>query len=155
MATPAKRPDSYSQRGPTELWCESRFSTSGMGHLNDLLGRSAISARRCRLSATAISWQPTLWRSCVKSGRVCKRYNPLRHAPRPRPPTPAVPQSPQSRNLRVGPQLPFDIVTGRPENNPGGAPGLELAETCAQFLARAGEAHLLRIGHVHQRVVAV
>jgi hypothetical protein len=74
---------------------------------------------------------------------------------RARPPAPAPPRSPQSRNFRVGPQLPLDIVTGRPEDNAGGAPGLQLGETFAQRLARARERHLLGVGHVHQRVMAV
>src|SRR5437763_16412579 len=65
------------------------------------------------------------------------------------------PPSPQSNNLRVGPQLPFHIVTAGPEDDAGGAAGLELGETFAQFLASAGEGHLFGGGHVDERVMAV
>src|SRR4051794_1090813 len=37
------------------------------------------------------------------------------------------PTSPQSSNPRVGPQLPFHIVTAGPEDDASGAAGLELA----------------------------
>src|SRR5690348_14265033 len=43
--------------------------------------------------------------------------------------------APQSCNLRVGPQLPLDVVTTGPEDDAGGAPGLEVGETFAQLLA--------------------
>jgi hypothetical protein len=45
------------------------------------------------------------------------------------------PPSPQSNNLRVGPQLPLHIVTAGPEDDASGAAGLELGETFAQLLA--------------------
>ena len=67
----------------------------------------------------------------------------------------ASPRSPQSRNLRIGFQLPLDIVTAGPEDDAGGAPGLELDQALPQFLARAGEGHLFGGGHVDERVVAV
>jgi hypothetical protein len=70
-------------------------------------------------------------------------------------PVSAAPRSPQSRDLRVGPQLPLDIITAGPEDDAGGAPGLELRETCAQLLASACEGHLFGGGHVNERVVAV
>ena len=70
-------------------------------------------------------------------------------------PISAAPRSPQSCNLRVGPQLPPDIITAGPEDDAGGAPGLELRETFAQFLARPREGHLFGGGHVDERVVAV
>ena len=73
---------------------------------------------------------------------------------RPRPIS-AVPSSPQPCNLRVGPQLPLDIVTAGPEDDAGGAPGLELGQTFAQLLASACEGHLFGGGHVDERVVAV
>src|SRR5215470_19739884 len=65
------------------------------------------------------------------------------------------PLSPQSSNLRVGPQLPFHIVTAGPENDAGGAAGLELGETFTQLLASACEGHLFGGGYVDERVVAV
>src|SRR5215470_15102556 len=65
------------------------------------------------------------------------------------------PPSPQSSNLRVGPQLPFHIVTAGPEDDAGGAAGLELGETLAQLLASAGEGHLFGGGYVDERVMAV
>src|SRR5215469_9585933 len=52
------------------------------------------------------------------------------------------PPSPQSSNLRVGPQLPLHIVTAGPEDDAGGAAGLELREASAQLLARACKGHL-------------
>src|SRR6266567_5050689 len=65
------------------------------------------------------------------------------------------PPSPQSSNLRVGPQLPFHIVTAGPKDDAGGAAGLELGETFAQFLASACEGHLFGGGYVDERVMAV
>src|SRR6516164_11221119 len=65
------------------------------------------------------------------------------------------PPSPQSSNLRVGPQLPFHIVTAGPEDDASGAAGLELDETFAQFLASACEGHLFGGGYVDERVMAV
>src|SRR5580765_538070 len=65
------------------------------------------------------------------------------------------PASPQSSNLRVGPQLALHIVTAGPEDDAGGAAGLELDETLAQLLARACEGRLFRRGYVDQRVMAV
>src|SRR6516162_8554420 len=65
------------------------------------------------------------------------------------------PSSPQSSNLRVGPQLAFHIVTAGPEDDAGGAAGLELGETFAQLLASAGEGHLFGGGYVNKRVMAV
>src|SRR5271156_4654884 len=70
-------------------------------------------------------------------------------------PISAAPRSPQSRDLRVGSQLPLDIVTAGPEDNAGGAPGLELGETFAQLLSSARERHLFAGGHVGDRLVAV
>src|SRR5215813_6081399 len=67
----------------------------------------------------------------------------------------AAPLSPQSSNLRVGPQLPFHIITAGPEDDTGGAAGLELGETLAQLLARAGEGHPFGGGYVDERVMAV
>jgi hypothetical protein len=64
-------------------------------------------------------------------------------------------QSPQSRNLRVSSQLPFDIVTAGPEDDAGGAPGLEIGETFTQLLPSARERHLFGVGHIYERVVAV
>jgi hypothetical protein len=52
--------------------------------------------------------------------------------------------SPQSSNLRVGSQLPFHIETAGPENDAGGAAGLELGETFTQLLASACEGLLRR-----------
>src|SRR6185437_10446915 len=72
-----------------------------------------------------------------------------------RSPTRTAPRSPQSRNFRVSPQLPLDIVTAGPEDNAGGAPGLEQGETFAQLPARARERHLFGVGHVDERVMAV
>src|SRR6202008_2492911 len=63
--------------------------------------------------------------------------------------------SPQSSNLRVGPQLPFHIVTAGPEDDAGGAAGLEPGETLAQLRARAGEGHLFGGGYVDEPVMAV
>src|SRR6185295_4938031 len=63
--------------------------------------------------------------------------------------------SPQSSNLCVGPQLPFHIVTAGPEDDAGGAAGLELGETFAQLLASACEGHLFGGGYVDERVMAV
>src|SRR5579864_634319 len=63
--------------------------------------------------------------------------------------------SPQSSNLRVGPQLPLHIVTARPENDASGAAGLELGETLAQLLARACEGHLFGGRYVDKRVMTV
>ena len=65
---------------------------------------------------------------------------------------PTAPRSPQSRNLRVGSQLPLDIITGRPEDNARGALGLELGKPFAQRLARAREGHLFGVGHVDEPV---
>src|SRR5215467_11688191 len=65
------------------------------------------------------------------------------------------PPSPQSSNLRVGPQLPFHIVTAGSEDDAGGAVGLELGETFAQLLASACEGHLLGGGSVDERVMAI
>src|SRR5215468_10174152 len=65
------------------------------------------------------------------------------------------PASPQSSNLRVGPQLPFHIVTAGPEDDASGAVGLELGETFAQLLASACEGHLFGGGYVDERVMAV
>src|SRR6516164_11381442 len=65
------------------------------------------------------------------------------------------PPSPQSSNLRVGPQLPFYVVTAGPEDDASGAAGLELSEAFAQLLARAGEGHLFGGGCVDERVMAV
>ena len=65
------------------------------------------------------------------------------------------PPSPQSSNLRVGPQLPLHIVTAGPEDDASGAAGLELGETFAQLLARACEGHLFGGGYVDERVMAV
>src|SRR5580658_7334111 len=67
----------------------------------------------------------------------------------------AAPASPQSGNPRVGPQLPRHIVTAGPEDDAGGAAGLELGETFAQLLARAGEGRLFGGGYVDERVMAV
>src|SRR5437763_9654082 len=53
------------------------------------------------------------------------------------------PASPQSSNLRVGPQLPFHVVTAGPENDAGSAARLKLGETFAQLLASACEGHRL------------
>src|ERR1700686_5253658 len=72
-----------------------------------------------------------------------------------RSPVSAAPRSPQSRDLRVGPQLPLDIVTAGPEDNAGGAPGLVLGQTFAQLLARARERHLFGVGHVDQRIMPI
>src|SRR5690242_2335383 len=63
--------------------------------------------------------------------------------------------SPQSGNLRVGPELPLDIVSTGSEDDAGGAVGLELGETLAQLVARACEGHLLGGGDVDERVMAV
>src|SRR5215469_15002764 len=65
------------------------------------------------------------------------------------------PPSPQSSNLRVGPQLPLHIVTAGPEDDASGAAGLELGETFAQLLASACEGHLFGGGYVDERVMAV
>src|SRR5215475_9717245 len=65
------------------------------------------------------------------------------------------PASPQSGNLRVGPQLPLHTVTAGPEDDAGGAAGLEPNETFAQVLARACEGHLFGGGYVDERVMAV
>src|ERR1700756_1454451 len=65
------------------------------------------------------------------------------------------PPSPQSSNLRVGPQLPLHIVTAGPEDDASGAAGLELGETFAQLLASAGESHLFGGGYVDERVMPV
>src|SRR6202048_4224442 len=65
------------------------------------------------------------------------------------------PPSPQSSNLRVGPQLPFHIVTAGPEDDASGAAGLELGETFAQLLASSCEGHLFGGGYVNERVMAV
>src|ERR1700738_2892229 len=65
------------------------------------------------------------------------------------------PPSPQSSNLRVGPQLPLHIVTAGPENDAGGAASLELGETFTQLLASACEGHLFGGGYVDERVMAV
>src|SRR5204862_3663158 len=58
-------------------------------------------------------------------------------------------------NLRVGPQLPFHIVTAGPEDDASGAAGLELSETFAQLLASACEGHLFGGGYIDERVMAV
>ena len=63
--------------------------------------------------------------------------------------------SPQSSNLSVGSQLPFHIETAGPENDAGGAAGLELGETFTQLLASACEGHLFGGGYVDERVMAV
>src|SRR6202008_2926053 len=63
--------------------------------------------------------------------------------------------SPQSSDLRVGPQLPFHIVTAGPEDDAGGAAGLELGKTFAQLLASACEGRLFGGGYVDERVMAV
>ena len=63
--------------------------------------------------------------------------------------------SAQCGNLRVGPQLPLDIVSTGSEDDAGGAVGLELGETLAQLVARACEGHLLGGGDVDERVMAV
>src|SRR5262249_48299633 len=63
--------------------------------------------------------------------------------------------SPQSSNLRVTSQLPFHIATAGPEDDAGGAAGLELGETFAQLLASAGEGHLFGGGYVDERAMAV
>ena len=65
------------------------------------------------------------------------------------------PRSPQSGNLRVGPQLSLHIVTAGPEDDAGGAARLELGETFAQRLASACEGHLFGGGYVDERVMAV
>src|SRR5436190_23030843 len=65
------------------------------------------------------------------------------------------PPSPQSSNLRVGPQLPLHIVTAGPEDDASGAARLELDETFAQLLASACEGHLFGGGYVDERVMAV
>src|SRR5215472_2120112 len=65
------------------------------------------------------------------------------------------PPSPQPGNLRVGSQLPLHIVTAGPEDDAGGAAGLELGETFAQLLTSAGEGHLFGGGDVDERVMAV
>src|SRR4029077_829457 len=65
------------------------------------------------------------------------------------------PPSPQSSNLRVGPQLPLHIVTAGPEDDASGAAGLEMSETFAQLLASACEGHLFGGGYVDERVMAV
>src|ERR1700756_2138997 len=65
------------------------------------------------------------------------------------------PPSPQSSNLRVGPQLPLHIVTAGPEDDASGAAGLELGKTFAQLLASACEGHLFGGGYVDERVMAV
>ena len=65
------------------------------------------------------------------------------------------PPSPQSSNLRIGPQLPLHIVTAGPEDDAGGAARLELGETFAQLLASACEGHLFGGGYVDERVMAV
>jgi hypothetical protein len=65
------------------------------------------------------------------------------------------PPSPQSGNLRVGPQLPFHIVTAGPKDDAGGAAGLDPGETLAQLLASACEGHLFGGGYVDERVMAV
>jgi hypothetical protein len=67
----------------------------------------------------------------------------------------AAPSSPQSRNLRVGPQLPLDIVTASPEDDASGAPGLELGKTFTQLLASACEGHLFGGGHVDEPALAM
>src|SRR6516162_750453 len=66
-----------------------------------------------------------------------------------------VPPSPQSSNFGVGPQLAFHIVTAGPEDDAGGAAGLELGQTFAQLLASACECHLFGGGYVDERVMAV
>src|SRR5690349_1004958 len=65
------------------------------------------------------------------------------------------PPSPQSGDLRIGPQLPFHIVTAGPEDDASGAAGLELGETFAQLLASACEGHLFGGGYVDERVMTV
>src|SRR6516164_4234470 len=65
------------------------------------------------------------------------------------------PPSPQPSNFCIGSQLPFHIVTAGPEDDAGGAAGLELGETFAQLLASAGEGHLFGGGYVDERVMAV
>src|SRR6516164_11583957 len=72
-----------------------------------------------------------------------------------RPQISVAPLSPQSSNLRVGPQLPFHIVAAGSEDDAGGAAGLELDETFAQLLASACEGHLFGRGYVDERVMAV
>src|SRR5438105_11999199 len=63
--------------------------------------------------------------------------------------------SPQFGNLRVGPQLPFHIVTAGPEDDASGAAGLELGETFAQLLASACEGHLFGGGYIDECVMPV
>src|SRR5256714_235871 len=63
--------------------------------------------------------------------------------------------SPQFGHLRVGPQLPFHIVTASPEDDASGAAGLELGETFAQLLASACEGHLFGGGYIDECVMAV
>src|SRR5580765_1197900 len=65
------------------------------------------------------------------------------------------PASPQSSNLRVGPQLPLHIVAAGPEDDAGGAAGLDLGEAFAQLLASACEGHLFGGGYVDKRIMAV
>src|SRR5436190_21603510 len=65
------------------------------------------------------------------------------------------PPSPQSSNLRVGPQLPFHIVTAGPEDDASGAAGLQLGETFAQLLASACEGHLFGGRYINESVMAV
>src|SRR5438105_8799833 len=63
--------------------------------------------------------------------------------------------SPQFGNLRVGPQLPFHIVTAGPEDDASGAASLELGEAFAQLLASACEGHLSGGGYINEGVMAV
>src|SRR3954449_1361646 len=63
--------------------------------------------------------------------------------------------SPQPSNLRVGPQLPLNIVTAAPEDDVSGAARRELGETFAQLLASACEGHLVGGGPLDERVMAV
>src|SRR5437868_12574957 len=65
------------------------------------------------------------------------------------------PPSPQSSNLRVGPQLPLHIVTAGPEDDASGAAGLELSDTFAQLLASACEGHLFGGRYIDECVMTV
>src|SRR6516165_7936374 len=72
-----------------------------------------------------------------------------------RPQISVAPPSPQCSNFCVGPQLPFHIVTAGPEDDPGGAAGLEPGEPFAQLVASACEGHLFGGGYVDERVMTV
>src|ERR1700681_2191124 len=104
-----------------------------LSHRVDEFGARAVAPSRSLLSTRGSGW---------------KRIDPRSQIS-------AAPLSPQSSNLRVGPQLPFHVVTAGPEDDASGAAGLELGETFAQLLARACESHLFGGGHVDERVMAV